>query len=668
MKMLLLDFETRSRCDLKARGTDNYAYDPSTEILCCGFGMYGEGQENVVWYPGEPLPEWVSDWVLGEGLIAAHNARFDALVWENAGPRAGLPMVDPERWYCTSAQCRINALPASLDDAAIALKLKHRKDFKGTALIKKLSIPQADGQFLEDHTLLKQMGDYCLQDVKVMHAVMRSTRMMTSDEHKDWLVNETINDNGIKVDAYLAELAISYADEEQKDISAGLIHTTSNAVSKHTQNARAKEWILARLPKHLITFMTKYVKNEKKYTLDKSSRAALLDQVDLPPAIRLVIELVDAGNKSSVAKFKQMINRKDDGDDRVRGAFVYAGASQTLRFASRGLQLHNMTRECLSPADTENLIDKMEAKRPIATDDIDTMKMLSMALRPALVPAEGKVFVVGDWSAIEARALPWLANSRESNKVLQVFRDGKDIYTETANGMCIKERQIGKVATLALGFAGGVGAFDAMAKNYGVYLSDTKKQEVVDKWRLSNKWAVRFWAQLEAAAFAAMRNPGLVQKAGRVSYVFAPSLIEGTLICVLPSGQMIQYPAARIELLAPGYDLSAPPVPTLTALKANWTKSPTDKEWPRVSLWKGLLVENICQATCADLLRCTLRELHTTKYKVVGHVHDEVVCEVYTKFADETKSFLQQTMETPPEWAEGLPLDAEPEVMLRYGK
>ena len=275
-------------------------------------------------------------------------------------------------------------------------------------------------------------------------------------------------------------------------------------------------------------------------------------------------------------------------------------------------------------------------------------------LRPALIPAKGKQFVVADWSAIEGRVNPWLSASRAGEIKLDVFRKKLDPYKVNAaatygvayEDVTGEQRQVGKVQELALGFAGGVGAFAAMGRAYGVHFEEAQSKRVVDAWRRANPWSVPFWQQLEEAYTRAMRNKGHEFSAGRVTYCF-----DGLhLWYMLPSGRVLCYPYARLESEG------------VTYAKASWKPAADATEWPRARLWKGLACENITQATANDILRHALRHIDD----VVLHVHDEVVVE--TDKPEAVKLEMERIMCTPPAWAEGIPLAVEASIMTRYGK
>lgn len=666
MKRVGLDFETRSKTNITS-GVYKYASCLTTDILCLSVIDEGTGAEWL-WYPhdgGMPLDMCAA--IDDADLIVAHNAEFDKAIWEFiAVGDHHAPAIPDEKWYCSSAQCRVNAMPAGLEKAARALKIKVRKDSRGGALIKLLSIPNTTGEFNEDAVALEEMGAYCLQDSRLMMQVLQLTRPMSGDEHLDWQINCRINERGAKIDVEMAALAVSYAAEEREAIAERLTELTKGVVTKHTQSIRARDWVVAECGQDatLLTMMTVQKDGAKKLSFDKGVRGEILALDDTsgfkaPDHVIEVIELFDQGNKSSVSKFQKMIDMAED-DDRVRGAFVFAGASQTQRFASRGLQLHNMRRDCWSAAVTEDI--KADMRGGFEIDDV--MNTLSKLLRPAIIPEPGKMFVVGDWSAIEGRILPWLANDPAAEEVLDVFRSGQDIYLHTAAAMRIDNRQIGKVATLALGYQGAVNAFNAMGKAYGLKLPDLQIRDIVNKWRKANQWAVKFWAACEAAALAAVRAPGEYIQIGRCQFVFIEGLIGNTLCGILPDNTIIQYPSARLDYVETPYGGKH----QVSYAKASMTPKADATEWPRNALYGGLIAENFTQATAGSILKHSLRVMDNDYAEIVLHVHDEIVLEVPESETAYWLDYVKVVMEEAPDWAEGLPLKVDPDVMKRYGK
>jgi len=648
MSVLWVDFETRSRCDLKRGGVYNYAQDLSTEVLCMSYAF--DDEPVVTWLPKHPFPERVAAYT---GEIRAHNAAFERLIfWYVLQINFKL-----EQFYCTATQARANCLPGSLEDIGRALGASMKKDHRGAALIRQLSIPRHDGTFNSDPELMAEMVAYCEQDVRAMRSVSAAMRDLSERELADYHVNERINDRGVMVDVPLCKAAVSYAQAELEDIEKLVVEITDGEIQS-VRSPRMREWVAERLGPEARKLMTVYKDGEAKASIDKAVRANLLaieDPEQVPPAVADVIQCADDLWASSVAKFDRLANLADVEDHRVRGAFVFAGGSATGRASSYGAQVHNFTRRTLGNADAARH-SMVRGHSIVPTYGRRVTDVLKGMLRPALIPARGHVFIVADWAAIEARATPWLSNDPQADTVLQVFRDGGDIYKREAAGIyhCTPEqvtdeqRQIGKVAILSLGFAGGVGAFAAMGRGYGITLHESDAQRIVDAWRRANSWAIRYWQSLEAAYTRAMRNPGREFSAGRVTYLFD----RHHLWYALPSGRILCYPFARLEDDGVSY------------LKAAWKPAADAKEWPRARLWRGLACENITQATANDLLRHALAQLE----HVVLHVHDEIVMEVPEAEAEHYARVLRETMCTAPEWAQGFPLKAEVKVMQRYGK
>jgi len=647
MTILWIDFETRSKCDLSSRGVYNYAQDGTTDVLCMSYAF--DDDEVVTWTPDMPFPDAVRQHT---GQIRAHNAAFERLIfWYVLHCDFQL-----EQFYCTATQARANCLPGSLEDVGRAISSVMRKDHRGAQLIRALSIPKADGSFNSDPRLMQEMIEYCEADVRAMRAISKAMRPLSDEELADYHTNERINDRGVLLDLPLAQAAIRYAEAEKAEIENLVVELTEGEIAS-VRSPKMKKWVMDRIKPQALKLMETYKDGELKYSIDKTVRANLLtfakeNPDEIPTTVADVIQCADDLWASSVAKFSRLASLADEDDQRVRGAFVFAGGSATGRASSYGAQVHNFTRKCAAaPDDVRHAMVRGHSIVPgFGKRVTDVLKGM---LRPALIPAPGKQFVVADWSAVEARVTAWASADPQAEEVLQVFREGRDIYKREAAGIYRvpedsvdkEQRQIGKVAILSLGFGGSIGAFSAMGRNYGVFMAESDSRRIVDAWRRANAWAVRYWAKLEEAYTRALRNPGREFTAGRVTYLF-----QGQhLWYALPSGRILCYPFARFE----GDEI--------TYVKAAWKPAADAKEWPRARLWRGLACENITQAIANDLLRHALRQLPD----VVLHVHDEIVLETADPDAPNT---LKQVMCTPPDWAEGLPLNAEVEVMDRYGK
>lgn len=652
MSILWLDMETRSRCDLKTKGLYNYALDPSTQILCMAYAF--DDGEVLLWRNGDPIPDAIFN---HEGQVRAHNAAFEWMIIDHV---MGIGF-DPKSWYCTAHQARANCAPGDLADAARFAGASMQKDHAGKALIRKLCIPQLDGSFNNDPRLMHKLEEYCRQDVRTMRNVSKILRELTDEEQNDWLVNERINDRGILVDVELCRAATRYAAEEAREITALVADITKGVVTT-VRSPAMRDWVFDRVGPEAKKLMLITKDGAEKRSIDKTVRANLMAMAaaypdEVPVDVGDVIQCADDVWASSVAKFKRLEALADEEDNRVRGAFVFAGGAATGRAASYGAQVHNFGRNTLKESQRarDAMVGGEELTPHYGKRISDVLKGM---LRPSLHAKPGHVLVVADWAAVEARVNAWLSNEPSAQSVLDAFAAGKDIYVTLAAQMfaCREEdvtphqRQIGKVASLACGFGGGHNAFAAMGRAYGITMPETEAKHTVALWRRANPWAVNYWQNLEEAYMCSLRakdNP-FETSAGRVKYLAQ----GGKLWYSLPSGRVLCYPSARLD------------EDGVTYAKSAFKPDSTAREWPRARLWKGLACENITQAVANDLLRAALRQLDD----VIMHVHDEIVLEVPIERAEQAAQHLKMVMCTPPAWAQGLPLAAEVKIMPRYGK
>jgi DNA polymerase len=631
-----IDFESRSECDLPARGPYNYARHPSTQVLCMAYAI--DDGEVELWTPDQPFPREILT-----HQIRAHNAAFERLIlWYVLCPDLDLPEPALEQFYCTAAQARSNCAPGSLEDVGRFAGASMKKDHKGAALVRKCCLPP----FKHTPDDLAALFEYCKQDVRAMRAISKSLRDLTAEELADYHVNERINDRGVKVDVDLCLAAMRYSEAERVEIEARVVELTEGAVTS-VRSPKMRQWVLERLGPEA----RKLARSKDKDSIDKTVRANLLameNPDEVPPAVAEVIQCADDLWASSTAKFGRLAALADDEDQRVRGAFVFAGGAATGRAASYGAQVHNFPRKSAKePTELRHALVRGHAVVPRFGKRVtDALKSM---LRPALVADHS--FVVADWSAIEGRVNPWLCGAEDK---LDIFRQQLDPYKVNAaatygvryEDVTDEQRQVGKVQELALGFGGSVGAFAAMGRGYGVRFEEAQARRIVDAWRRANPWAVMFWQDLERAYMSAMRHPGHEFNAGRVTYFYD----KQHLWYMLPSGRVLCYPFAKFE------------GEHLTYAKASWKPAADATEWPRARLWGGLACENVTQASAHDILRVNLRQCDG----VVAHVHDEIVIE--TADPERVRAELERIMVTPPAWAVGLPLAVEAKIMARYGK
>lgn len=663
-RILSLDYETQSKIDLPKHGVYRYAMDPSTKILCA---KYRFNDEDTIrqWVPAEePMPQDFRDHIEGGGLVVAYNATFERLITKHV---AGLE-VTVWQFACTAAQARVCALPHALGQVSKCLGLASNKDSYGASLINQYSLPRAETGELVPWGEIPE-GDqeawlrYCEQDV-VLEGDLASYLLPMSDrEVAEYQIWEQINDAGVCVDLTLARDIIELSDAVRAEVNAKLAVLTDGVVESHTSQKGRYAWLIHgygltgfkgkwawisndtqrdKLPKYVqartlepvdpvlceseVAYLRKPVKvdqEEGDVTFDKRWRADLMaahnsDLITLDARAFTFFELLDEAGGATISKYSSAIDRaQTEGDeDIVRGIYMFSGAGQTGRLSSKGVQLHNLKRDGFPNHD--DIIDLIHdlAQLPEAERDFTELEALSgqsvmttfaWLVRNMLWAADGYKFVWGDWSSIEARVQPWLANSAAGEAKLQDFRDGVDPYIVNASasyGVAMEDvtsdqRQTGKVQELSLGFAGGPGALASMARGFGIKYHAQEAIRLRDGWRAANPWAPVFWNAVETAAWDAMRNPGRAFPAGRLLYRFFPEVMGGSLVCMLPSGRHLTYPGARIESI---YNKNFDDyVESITSIAGSVSQKQGDRAWPRKSLWRGTLAEN-CIAAGTDVL------------------------------------------------------------------
>ena len=656
MTICWLDYETKSSVDLSAAGAHNYARDNATSVLCMAYAF--DDEDVQLWWRHEPFPQRVREHFASGQQIRAHNEEFDRLItWYVLCPDYNVPEPPLEAWYCTAAQARANCGPGSLEDVGRFSGASMKKDHRGKALVRACCCPP----FKDDPDLLRELGEYAMQDVRAMRAISKAMRDLSDEELRDYHVNARINLRGVRIDRDLCAAAVRYAEQERVEIEQTVREVTQGALTS-VRSPKMRQWVLERVGPQAKKLMEVTKDGETKISIDKNVRASLLalaeeNVEEVPTEVADVVQCADDLWASSVAKFQRAHSLSDRDDARVRGAFVFAGGAATGRASSYGLQLQNFPRKCAAdPELVRQAVVRGHAITP--TYGRRVTDVLKSMLRPSILPDAGKHLVVADWSAIEGRVNPWLAASPAGDAKLDVFRSGLDPYKVNAAAtfhttyaaVTGDQRQVGKVQELACGFGGGVGAFAAMGRVYGLHLPEPEAKRMVQGWRVANPWATPFWEALETAYRRALRNKGHEFTAGRITYLF-----DGQhLWYALPSGRVLCYPFAKLE----GDEI--------TYAKAAWKPAADAKEWPRARLWRGLACENVTQASAHDILRHSLARLEAEGHEVVAHVHDEVVVE--TADPERALADMRRIMCTPANWAGGLPLNIEAHAMTRYGK
>jgi DNA polymerase len=682
-----LDFETRSECDLQEAGAYVYARHPSTRVLCAAYSYNGPGVEPKYWAAaaGKRMPKDLKKILAYEHIVIhAWNAQFERLILKHV-LGYDIPL---ERFACTAALARARGLPGKLETAldflgmAPDLAVKRR----GNAIMLKWCKPLPQGGWADDPAEYVDLIAYCIGDVVSELRVDRKLVPLSEVEQAEYNLTEIINDRGLPIDTELAIAAQGYGDEEKRELSALLGWMTGGVITTVNQHARIKSWLMGKLGP---VIFNRYFVKAGKVSTDKNARADYLNSEDAKeadPEVIELIEVVDDAGKASVSKYSKMAARAVD-NGRAEGSYLCWGAAQTKRYSSRGVQVHNLLRK--GPPDLQAAIQAVLRHQVQGK----VMHVLASLLRPTIKAPKGKVLVWGDWSAVEARGMPWLARCRWK---LDLYRKGVDVYRVNAENIFgVKaedatdhQRQIGKVSELSLQFGGANGALKSMARNYGIGLRDSEAESIVTAWRNANRWAAEYSYGLYKAFVAACL--GVDTTLLGITYRQIIPILPGTvsIACDLPGGTTLYYHGVKGHIA-----LASPTMPGRFALVSvgdgdagydgeainTWeTEIVFTKTLPagfRIErIWHGLFAENTTQALCAALLRDCVDRVNDKllawrgRIDVIGHTHDEIILEADEAVADVAAGLLSEEMKRVPKWLPGFPLDCSVTTADRYGK
>jgi DNA polymerase len=653
MPDIFLDFETRSRRDLKACGANVYAADRSTVLLCMAWAI---GDDVVdLWVPGEPFPLTLYN-ALADGMkLHAHNAAFERTIWDtHCVGRLGWPALPLNRWHCTAAQAAAMGLPRKLDDAAMALGLPTRKDVTGHTLMMKYTKPRKPtmsnpSHWHDDPRELDQIYAYCVQDVVVEREIFRRLPPLCEREQLTYWLDQAINDRGIPIDLDTCLLVVQQLKAYASRLNQELAELTGGKVITATQNAKLVEWLAEQGVN---------IDNVQAGTVD-----ALLERSDLLGPVRRALEIRRQISRSSTGKYTAMLHRAS-GDGRARGVHLYYGAG-TGRWAGRGIQTQNLPRgifgEKTAEQDAELAIDIVR-RCGIETLGLifgDVTATLGSLLRPMIRAEDGRLLIGCDFAAIECRVLAWLAGEAE---LLQDFRAGRDPYKSLASriyhvpveDVTKAQRQMGKQAILGLGYQMGAATFMDTCTKYGIEIDEEFAKSVVELYRDTYSHIKSYWSRVESAAVRAVTDGR-----ARVDSLVGFEMRGEWLACLLPAGRSIHYYRPTVEQVST-------PWGARKGQLSYWHTDSKTTQWMKRTSYGGLLVENIVQAVSRDLLVDAMFRAERAGYPVILHVHDEIVVEVDTGRAD--VGVIEELMSKPPNWAAGCPIAAEGFAGKRYRK
>ena len=652
MKTLSLDLETYSDVNLAKCGVYKYAESPDFEILLFGYAVDGGAVQVIDLAQGETIPEEILDALTDDTVTKwAFNANFERVCLSRYLTDLGRSLdpfqdrhplsqecarfLSPAGWKCSMVWSAYMGLPLSLEGVGAVLNLDNQKMKEGRDLIRYFCVPCKETKTnggrtrnLPQHALDKWnlFKSYNKRDVEVEMAIQQRLQKYPVPEQvwEEYHLDQEINDQGIAIDLELAKQAVALDAKSRESLMAALKERTG------LENPNSVLQMLGWLEDHGL----------KTDSLGKKQVKELLKTAQEP--LRSVLQLRQKLAKSSVKKYQAMENAVCE-DGRARGMFQFYGANRTGRFSGRLIQLQNLPQN--------HLPDLSEARELVRQGNYEALDLLydsipdvlSQLIRTAFVPRAGMKFVVSDFSAIEARVISWLAGERWKS---EAFAAGKDIYCSTASQMfgvpVVKHgingdlRQKGKIAELACGYGGSVGALKAMgAIEMGI--PEEELGPLVQSWRSANPHIVDFWWQVDGAVKTAIKQRIPVW-VNNIRFVCQ----SGMLFIELPSGRQLSYVKPRI-----GENKFGGESVTYEGIGAT-------KKWERLESYGPKFVENIVQGTARDILCYAMQTLRCCA--IVGHVHDELIIECSKEVS--VDAICQQMGRTPP-WAKGLVLRAD---------
>lgn len=635
MSLLAIDIETYSEVDLPKSGVYAYSDSPSFEILLFAYAFNDEPTQIVDLACGEVLPERVRRALDDPTVIkTAFNAAFErTCISRYLGKQ-----LSPESWQCTAVQSAMLALPLSLDGVGEVLKIQRKKLKEGADLVRYFSLPckptKSNGGRTRNRPAdapekWERFKEYCIRDVDAEREIREKLHNFPIPDSEMMLyrMDQEINDRGILVDRELVAGAVE-CDNRYKDLVTARAYELTGLENPNSP-AQIKGWLTDR--------------GVSVDSLDKKAVKGLIS--DAQGEVLEVLQLRLLMAKTSVKKY-EAIERSVCSDGRVHGLLQFYGANRTGRWAGRLVQVQNLPQNHIQQLE---LCRELVKRRDLETLDMlfdSTPGVLSELIRTAFIPKRGCRFVVADFAAIEARVLAWFSGEQWR---LNTFAEGGDIYCASASQMfgvpVVKHaenghlRQKGKIAELALGYGGSVGALTAMgALEMG--MQEEELQPLVNQWRGSNPHITKFWWDVDAAAVKAVKEKTTVPY-GNLCFSYE----SGILFVTLPSGRRLSYIKPRMCENRYGRD------------SLSYEGVGESKKWMRIETYGPKLVENIVQGTARDLLAYAMLQLRNAGFDIVMHIHDEAVLEVPEGVSSVDE--ICRIMAVAPDWATGLPLRAD---------
>ena len=629
MRTLSIDIETYSPISLAKAGVYKYCNHPDFEILLFSYAIDDCAVRTVDLASGEQLPAEILRALDDPAVVKwAYNAAFERTCLSAYLSR----QLDPGGWRCSMIWAATLGLPLSLKNVGTVLNLDAQKMSEGKNLIKYFCVPDENSQRRlpsSDPAGWKLFQSYNARDVQVETAVRQKLTNFPVPEYvwAQYEVDQRINDRGIRIDTTLAANAITIDESHRAQALARAQELTG--LENPASPLQLQEWL-----------------NQHGCPIESMAKNAVDEAlVSASGEVKEALELRQELSRSSVAKYRKMMDATCT-DQRTHGLLQFYGANRTGRWAGRLVQVQNLPRNYLP--------DLAQARSLVRAGNGEALDMLypsvpdtlSQLIRTAFIPSEEHRFIVADYSAIEARVLVWLAGEETT---LTAFKNGEDLYCATASAMFgvpvekhganSELRQKGKIAVLACGYNGSVGALKAMgALKMG--LAEDELQPIVDAWREANPHIVQLWREVDDAATRVISTGKPVTLR---NLVFEKK--SGMLFITLSSGRRLAY-------VKPGIGVNRFGGTAITY----WGQG-VARKWQKLETYGGKLVENIVQATARDLLAEAITRIESAGHRIVMHIHDEVVIDEPIN-SDITVADICALMNELPEWAEGLPIDA----------
>lgn len=660
----VLDYETRSKAELKKTGAYEYSRHKSTTIMCVAWRVGTRKQlrerstQTRVWSPAFPSDygELKRALLNPDVLLVAHNAFFEQVITRfvltGLIHNPELKEIPHERWICTASMARALALPGKLEGACIALSLPVQKDVVGHKLMLKLSKPRKPTKhnpaiWHQKKTDLLRLMEYCKTDVDAEVELFLAVPELIPVERKLWLLDQKVNLRGFHADRPLVKKIIGMIGEE----NVRFLRETKEITGGELENVTQRDAVLRFISKHGV-----FLPDLKAKTVSDALSGGLAGN----GAARRILEIRQAASKASTAKYPALEMRSRT-DSRVRDNQVYHAAS-TGRFGGAGFQPHNLPRGTIGDTDlaAEILSDPstdLEMVRLLYGNPLD---VFSSCLRSMIRASDGKELFGGDFAGIEVRVLFWVARHEAG---LQAFRDLRDLYIEQATEIYKRkitkddkvERQLGKKVILGAGFGLGKDRFFDSCKEDGIEITKELAASAIAAYRTTHSPVPKLWKNLERAAIAAVENRGKKYTINRTSW-----WVEGEfLYCELPSKRRLAYFGPSVKYRTTPWGEKKPTL-------HHFDVHPKTKKWVEVHTWGGTLTENVVQAVARDLMTEAMPRAEEKSYELLFTVHDELLAE-RDKGKGSEKEF-EDLMSVPPTWAEGLPVKVEASVGLRYKK